>query len=133
VRDRSCSYAPESRLLSTGDGAMAMLLRFDPASHTFGEPVRVGTAIGSSKLILLDPRLSGGVVALAISDASDGHWIGELRDGELVPGATIQPRVTYRVPGELRAVDRAGHLYVHRAEDHDDVAVFARELAIARL
>jgi hypothetical protein len=37
------------------------------------------------------------------------------------------------VPGALRATDRAGHVYVHRAGDQDDVAVFARDREIARL
>ena len=112
---------------------MALLLRYDPASHTFGDPVQVGTAISPSKLALLDPRLTGGVVALEIDEVGDGLVVGELRDDELVPGTTVQPRTTYRVPGELRAVDRAGHLYIHRAADHDDVVIFARDLAVARL
>jgi hypothetical protein len=133
ARDKNVAYAPETHLLATSDNAMAMLLRFDPASHTFGSPLRVGTAIAPSKLVVLDPRLSLGVAALAIDQVSDGLLVGELRDDELRPGATIQARTTYRVPGELRAVDRAGHLYVHRKDDHDDVVVFARDLAVARL
>jgi hypothetical protein len=95
--------------------------------------VRVGSAISPGKLVVLDPRLSGGVVALEIAETPDGLLVGELRDGDLRPDATVQPRTTYRVPGELRAVDRAGHLYTHRPFDHDDVVVYARDLAIARL
>jgi hypothetical protein len=37
------------------------------------------------------------------------------------------------VAGELRAVDRAGRLYVHAAADHDDVQVYVRGAASARL
>jgi hypothetical protein len=133
ARDREVSYDPVTRLLATSDGGMAMLLRYDPVAHVFGEPVRVGSAIPPSKLVVLDPRLSGGVVALDIADAPDGLLVGELSDGDLRPGTTVQPRTTYRVPGELRAVDRAGHLYTHRTVDHDDVVVYARDLAIARL
>lgn len=133
ARDKELSYDPVTRLLATSDGAMAMLLRYDPASHTFGDPVRVGTAIAPSKLVVLDPRLSGGVVALAIDQAGDGLLVGELGDGDLRPGTTVQPRATFRVPGELRAVDRAGHLYVHRPSDRDDVAVYARDLVTAIL
>ena len=131
--DREFAYSAETRLLATRDGAMALVLRYDPVSHTFGEPVRVGTAISPSKLALLDPRLAGGAVALEIDQVGDGLVVGELRDDELVAGTTVQPRTTYRVPGELRAVDRAGHLYVHRTSDHDDVVVYARDLAVARL
>jgi hypothetical protein len=133
ARDREVSYDPASRLLTTSDGGMAMLLRYDPAAHVFGEPVRVGSAIAPGKLVVRDPRLSGGVVALEIAEVPDGLLVGELRDDDLRPDATVQPRTTYRVPGELRAVDRAGHLYTHRPVDHDDVVVYARDLAIARL
>jgi hypothetical protein len=49
------------------------------------------------------------------------------------PGTTITPRTTYRVPGELRAVDRAGRVYVHGADDHDDVVVYVHGEAGARL
>lgn len=133
ARDREVVYEPATHLLASGDGGMAMLLRFDLVSHTFGEPIRVGSAISPSKLVLLDPRLSGGIAALAIDETSDGLLVGELREGELRPGTTVQPRTTYRVPGELRATDRAGHLYVHRADDHDDVVVFTRDVAGPRL
>jgi len=133
ARGKDIAYAPETRLLATSDGSMATLLRFDPVSHTFGEPVRVGTAIAPGKLFVVDPRLTGGVAALEIDEVPDGLLVGELRDDELQPGTTVQARTTYRVPGELRAVDRAGHLYVHRKDDHDDIAVFARGLAVARL
>jgi len=133
ARDMEVAYEPASRLLATSDGAMALLLRYDPASHTLGDPVRIGTAIAPSKLVVLDPRLSGGIVALAIDQVSDGLMIGELRDGDLRPGATVQPRTTYTVPGELRAVDRAGQLYLHRPLDRDDVAVFRRDAIAARL
>jgi hypothetical protein len=102
-------------------------------SHTFGEPVRVGTAISLSHLAVLDPRLAGGAVALEIDQVGDGLVVGELHDDELVPGTTVQPRTTYHVPGELSTVDRAGHLYVHGPTDHDDVVVFTRDLAVARL
>lgn len=133
ARDREVSYDPASRLLATSDGGMALLLRYDPAAHRFGEPVRVGSAIAPGKLVVLDPRLSGGVLVLEIAETPDGLLVGELTDGDLRPGTTVQPRTSYRVPGELRAVDRAGHLYTHRPFDHDDVVVYARDLPIARL
>ncbi|HEX7840402.1 MAG TPA: hypothetical protein VF469_23145 [Kofleriaceae bacterium] len=133
AREREVAYEPATHLLASSDDGMSILLRFDPVSHTFGAPIRVGTAIAPSKLVLLDPRLSGGVAALAIDEAGDGLLVGELRDGELRPGTTVQPRTTYRVQGELRATDRAGHLYIHRADDHDDVVVFTRDVAGARL
>jgi len=133
ARDREVMYEPASHLLATSDGGMSILLRLDPVSHTFGEPTRVGNAFVPGKLALLDPRLSGGVAALEIHDVGDGLLVGELRDADLRPGATAAARTTYRVPGELRAFDRAGHLYIHRTTGGDDIEVFARDLATARL
>ena len=133
AHDREVAYEPATRLLATSDGGMAMLLRYDPASHTFGEPIRVGNAILPGKLVLLDPRQSGGVVALEIDQSADGVYVGELRDADLARGQTVQPGAMYHVPGEVRATDRAGRIYVHRTADRDDVAVFARDRQVARL
>ncbi|HEX3761426.1 MAG TPA: hypothetical protein VHW23_22170 [Kofleriaceae bacterium] len=133
ARDRESSYDPDSRLLATSDGAIGLLLRYDPAAHVFGEPVRVGGAIAQGKLAVLDPRRSHGVAALAIAAQPDGLLVGELTEADLRPGTTALPRTTYRVPGELRAVDRAGDLYIHPPDNGDDVVVYARDLAVARL
>jgi hypothetical protein len=72
-------------------------------------------------------------LVLEIAETPDGLLVGELTDADLRPGTTVQPRTSYRVPGELRAVDRAGRLYTHRPFDHDDVVVYSRDLPIARL
>jgi hypothetical protein len=127
------AYEPTTRLLATNDGARSLLVRFDPVSHTFGPPVQIGSAIMTSRLALVDPALGGGVVALTIDHASDGVLVGELRDAELTPGQLAQPRTTYRVPGELRAVDRAGRLYMRLAEAPDDVVIYTRGERGARL
>jgi hypothetical protein len=133
ARDKEVSYEPSTGWLSTSDGAMSVLVRFDPKTHTFGPPVMVGTGQSPTRAVLLDPRLSGGIAALVFDQVTDGVLVGELREAELRPGTTVQPRTTYRVPGELRAVDRAGHVYAHGPADHDDVVVFARGVAGARL
>jgi hypothetical protein len=133
ARDRELSYEPSTRLVATSDGQMALLLRYDPVAHVLGEPVRIASATSPGKLVVLDPRRSGGIVALDIAEAPDGLVVGELTEGDVRPGTTVQPATTYRVPGELRAVDRAGHLYTHRPFDRDDVVVYARDQPIARL
>lgn len=130
--DKALAYAPETRLLAISGEAMALLLRFDPVRHTFGAPIQLGSAIGAGKVYLLDPARAGGVVALEVYAGPDGQMVSELRDRDLAPGATA-PYASYRVPGELRAVDRAGRLYVRRADDRTDIAVFARDRVVARL
>ncbi|HET7506672.1 MAG TPA: hypothetical protein VFK02_36880 [Kofleriaceae bacterium] len=132
VRDRELSYEPATRLLATTDGPVSILLRFDPRTHTFGVPTRAASAIAQNTLRLVDPKLAGGVAALEIDESSAGLLVGELGDAEIVPGAAVVPRTTYRVPGELRAVDRAGRLYM-RAPGEPDVVVHTRGVAGARL
>jgi hypothetical protein len=132
ARDRELAYEPSTHLLATSDGPVSLLLRLDPVTHTFGKPIRVASAITSSKLRVLDPRLANGIAALEIDDSSDGILVGELREIDLTPGAVVQPHTTYQVPGELRAVDRAGRLYMRAAGEPDDV-VYTHGVAGPRL
>lgn len=133
ARDKTLSYEPATRLLATSDGAEALLVRFDPVTHSFGKPLRFAGATSTIKVVVTDPKLAGGVAALQIDDSNDGLVIGELYEADLKPGPTVTPRVMYRVRGELRAVDRAGRLYIHGADDHDDVVVYVHGTAGARL
>jgi hypothetical protein len=132
ARDRELRYEPSTRLLATSDGPISLLVRFDPVAHTFGEPIRTTSAVTPLKLRVVDPALAGGVAALELDDRDGGVTVGELRDAEVVPGAVVEPRATYRVPGELRAVDRAGRLYM-RGAGEPDVAVYVHGVAAARL
>jgi len=132
AHDRELAYEPATRLLATSDGPVALLVRFDPVSHTFGKPTRVAGATTASKLRVVDPRLANGVVALTLDDDKGELVVGELRDREVAPGALVQTRASYRVPGELRAVDRAGRLYM-RAPGEPDVVVYVHGVAGARL
>jgi hypothetical protein len=127
------AYEPATRLLATTEGTRAVLVRYDPVSHTFGAPLRLGNAIVASELALLDPRQAGGVVALELDTTNDGTLVGELVEADLDPARLAVPRTSYRVPGDVVAVDRAGRLYVHRAEDHDDVVVYNHSKPGARL
>ena len=127
------AYEPSTRLLATSVGARGVLLRFDPVSHTFGPPIRLGNGIVASQLALVDPQLTHGVAVLEIDPTNDGVLVGELHDADLVADKLVMPRASYRVPGELRAVDRAGRLYTHGADDHDDVVVYTHGKPGARL
>jgi hypothetical protein len=133
ARDKELSYEATTRLLATNDGAASLLVQLDPATHMFGKPIRLANAITPSKVVAIDPTLANGIAALQIHDTSDGLLVGELPIDDLKPGATVKPRTVYRVPGELRAVDRAGRLYTHGADDHDDVVVYTHGTAGARL
>jgi hypothetical protein len=133
VRSTELSYEPTTRLLAASIAAGALLLRYDPATHTFGNPIRLARDVPPSKLVVLDPRLAGGVAALVLDMSDGGLFVGELHQDDLTPGAAVRPRATYRVPGVLQAFDRAGRLYLHDAADGDDVLVWTRGVATARL
>lgn len=133
ARDHELTYEPATRLLATSDGPASLLVQLDPVSHTFGTPIRLANATAPGKLVVLDPTLADGVAVLQIHDAGDGLLVGELHAVDLTPGAIARPRTTYKVPGELRAVDRAGRLYLHAPADHDDVVVYVHGIAEARL
>lgn len=133
ARDKELAYEPATRLLATSDGAASLLVQLDPATHTFGRPIRLANEIMPSRLFVLDPRLAGGLAALQVHDTSDGLIVGEFHEADMTPGVTIKPRTTYRVPGELRGVDRAGRVYAHGADDRDDVVVYVHGTAGVRL
>jgi len=110
-------YEATTRLLASTEGPVAVVLRYDPSSHRFGPPIRLASALMTSRLELLDPALTGGVAVLEIDATSDGVLVGEIHTDDLVPGVLVRPRATYRVAGELRAVDRAGRLYMRDGPD----------------
>jgi hypothetical protein len=112
------AYEPTTHLLATTDGGRSLLVRFDPASHRFGAPIWLANGITTSKLRVVDPALAGGVAALELDTASDGALlVGEIFEADLAPGRPAAPRTSYKVTGELRAVDRAGRLYMRAASD----------------
>jgi hypothetical protein len=133
VRELALSYEPATRLLALSDGPGALLVRFDPASHMFGPPMRLASAISATRLVAIDPGPGPGIAALAIDQLAGGVLVGEIHHDDLTPGAQLRPRATYRVPGVLRAVDRAGRLYMRTPADGEDVVVYTRGVAGARL
>lgn len=132
LRDKDLRYEPSTGLLAAADATSAMLLRLDPRGHAFGDPIRIASWIPPSRIVPLDPALSGGIAALEIDDAGDGVLVGEFPLADLRPGATVVPRRTYRLPGVLRATDRAGRLYMH-PRDAEEIVVYARGAGVARL
>ncbi|HET9624033.1 MAG TPA: hypothetical protein VFP84_21825 [Kofleriaceae bacterium] len=115
--DDALSYEPTTRLLATRDGGRALLLRLDPVSHLFGPPIWLANGITSSKLRVVDPQLAGGVAALELDTGNGEILVGEITEADVAAGGPLTPRTTYRVPGELRAVDRAGRLYARATSD----------------
>lgn len=133
LRERQVAYEPASHLFAATDGTGSLISIYDPASHTLGAPLRIGSSILADQVFLLDPARTGGLAALQIDSLSDGLAVSEVALADVKPGAALEPRVTYRVPGSLRAVDRAGRVYTHRAEDKDDVVAYERGKPVARL
>ena len=131
LREPTVTYERSTGLLSARDASGPMLLRLDPTTHTFGKPTTIASWIPPSRLHVVDPTLSGGVAALALDYAGDGILVAELALADIQPGAAITARTTYRVPGELRAADRAGRLYMRGATS--ETTVYQRGAIVARL
>jgi hypothetical protein len=125
------SYEPSTGLLAASAGSGPLLFRLDPTSHEFGEPIAISSWLPPARVAVLDPRQSGGVAALTVDNASDGVLVAEFPLADMEPGATLAARTSYRVPGELRAVDRAGRLYMRGTGE--EIAVYRRGAVVARL
>ncbi len=129
VREQELSYDPVTRLLATTDGTDEVILRWDPMNARLSAPMRIAAPPSHAEAVavagwsvrktnapivhLVDPALANGVVALVIHEEPGTLTVEELRD--LKPGLTPVAARTYRLPGALLAVDRAGHVFVHNA------------------
>jgi hypothetical protein len=131
AQEVTLAYEPATRLLATSDGQTNLLLRYDLATHAFGERFEVDEPQPLRGIYLLDPALSGGLVALTVEDRDGAVMIGELH-GDDLQGTTIRARRSYPIPGQLRAVDRSGRVYAQGAAAAD-VVVYARGTQFARL
>ena len=130
VRDGALRFEPATRLLVVGEGRRPTLVRYDPAAGAFRAPVAIELGFDPTQLYLVDPALARGVAALALRDDRGGTRVAEIRAEDL-GGASVRPRRTYRIPRGLRAVDRAGRLYVSASDDA--VAVYTGDTETATL
>jgi len=134
ARTGELAYEPSTQMLLASDGNKSLLVRFDPETHTFGNEIALELATVPKEIELLDPKLANGAIALAIHDSGGGgieveeFYAADIpstqEDGKYVM-RSFKPRKTYRVAGELRAVDRAGKLYIHNVMHADEVAIYA--------
>ena len=126
------AYEPATRLLVSSDGVTNLLLRFDPLTHSFSERIEIESKAILKRIYLTDPALAGGVIAIGVHDSDGGLIVDELHAEDMRDG-TIKARTSVRISGELRAVDRAGQLYVHGVMDKQDVAVYRHGTTVAML
>gem|GEM_PF-3314882 len=97
-------------LLATIDGAQTHVLRYDPTTHMFGAPFALEADGVIHRVALLDPALSNGVVAMTLEKRVASVIVGEIDANDLV-GSRVKTKRTYRVAGDLLAVDRGGRVY----------------------
>lgn len=131
AQEVTMAYEPTTRLLATSDGTTRLLLRFDPDTHSFGERFEIAQSTALRGVYLLDPALSGGLVALTIEEQDGALVVGELH-GDDLQGVAVRARRSYTIQGQLRAVDRSGRVYTQGAGTAD-VLVHARGTQYARL
>jgi hypothetical protein len=106
-------FEPASQLMAMERGAKTIFATFDATTRTFGSEHTIVS--GGSQVVLLDPSLAGGNVALLVRATRGSVEIRALRDvAAELPAPTT-------VTGTLEAVDRAGRVYVR--EDADTIVV----------
>ena len=126
-------YEPAQRVLSTAATGEVRIARWDPQTQTFAPPTVV-EATGDTRIVPIDPARSGGIAAIVVERrADDDTRVGELSAAELAPAASVRPRTTYAVHGEVRAIDRTGRLYVHDPAHANDLAIYEHGKPGARL
>ena len=132
LRERELTYDPATRLLATTDGDDDLLLRWEPAQ--LGPPLRIAgkPQPGASMqhpwggpagpvVHLVDPVLTNGLVALVIHEEVGSLTVQEIQDAR--PGLPFVLGRTYHVPGALRSVDRAGHIFTYASDNLASTAV----------
>lgn len=121
-------YEPTTRLLATTSDTAITFARFDPATQRFDEPIALAVKSKVRDLVLLDPAAANGAIALLVHGSKGELVVRAIHEDEL----TGEPaRAAITLPGELEAIDRAGHVYVRH--DADTVAIHDGSNELGRL
>ncbi len=97
-------FEPATKLAVIDELSKLRVLRFDPKTRRFGEarPIEVPT---TTDLVLLDPALAGGDVAITLHGRELRRWSAMNLDSATVPAATPIERAP-------ETIDRAGRQYM---------------------
>lgn len=104
-------FEPATQLLLSNDGATHLLLRFDPVTHSFAARIALVSRPILERIYLVDPALADGAIAFGVHTDDRGAIIDEFRAADVVDGR-LAAAASYRMPGPVDAVDRAGNAYV---------------------
>ena len=120
ARSGELAYEPATQLVVASDGDDTLLMELDREQPALGHPIVLELAETPTRVVLVDPALARGLVAIALRDAAAGvSEVFEFHRGDVparsARGRRMRPRAAYEITGEVRAVDRAGHLYVTAA------------------
>ncbi|MDQ3337772.1 MAG: hypothetical protein M4D80_21640 [Myxococcota bacterium] len=128
VSEMRLRYEPATRLLAMNGGSSITFARFDQTTKRFGEPIVLPVKSKIRDIFLLDPAVAGGAVALVAHGGKGDIVMRAIHEDELT-GAL--PREAVALPGELEAVDRAGHIFIRH--DADTVAIQSGMIEVGRL
>ncbi len=104
-------FEPATQLLLSNDGGTHLLLRFDPFSYAFTERIALVSRPILERVYLVDPDLADGAIAYAVHTDDRGAVLDEFRAADVRDGQ-LAARASYRMPGPIEVVDRAGNAYV---------------------
>jgi hypothetical protein len=102
--------------------------RFDATTKRFGDPITLPMKSKIRDIVLTDPAAANGAIALIVHGHKGDLVVRAIHEDELT-GALARESIA--LPGELEAIDRAGHIFVRH--DAETVAIHSGMIEVGRL
>ncbi len=118
------AYEPVTKRMVIAHSKALEVATFDPAARAFGPSTKIAVP-PPSEVVLLDPAVAGGEVAITLHDR--GKELRRWRAGDLEQGVAPEPTAIAARP---EAIDRAGHVYVRESPDTVVVSGRGREVRL---
>ncbi|HTL33711.1 MAG TPA: hypothetical protein VL326_11335 [Kofleriaceae bacterium] len=100
---RPVQYDQVSQWMTIDHGKALEVALFDPVMKTFGESKKIALPTAITKLVMLDPALAGGEVAITMHGRELRRWRREDFETGTLPDAIVLDALP-------AAIDRAGHV-----------------------
>ncbi|NVB79626.1 MAG: hypothetical protein HOV81_14615 [Kofleriaceae bacterium] len=124
-RSKRVRYEPATKRMVIDHGKQLEVATFDPATRTFGPSTKIAVP-PMTDVVLLDPAIASGDVAITVHGKELRRWRAEDLDAATAPA----PIVLAATP---EAIDRAGHVYIREKPDTVVISGPGRDIRVAEL